>query len=195
MNVFDHYWLADDGRLYSSAKQLMVSAADAGYVAWTGAGNVASAWPRDLAGEQTIEEMQNLLTPWGLFVDLPHYAESARNKTVVSDITVNGMPFATDPITVGSLNTAFIYTQAKTGETFSWKLPDGTWLTLDKADITALQNAVSAFGQSCFECEAIVIDGITAGTVTTHEQVDAAFAAVPNTFTSATTMAKRKPKK
>src|SRR4029077_19754674 len=77
------------------------------------------------------------------------YTEDKRNITLNAGVTVNGLPFATDPLTVGSLNSAYIYMQAKTGDTFSWKLPDGSWVTLNKASIAALQNAVSGYGQDC----------------------------------------------
>jgi hypothetical protein len=51
-NPYDWYWLADDGRVFTSAKQLIVDGNDADYLAWA-ANNSATPWPRDLAGNQS----------------------------------------------------------------------------------------------------------------------------------------------
>jgi hypothetical protein len=182
-NPFDWYWLADDGRVFASKRQVIVTDADAEYQAWLTAGNHPSDWPRDLAGEQTDAALQDVLRPYNIFVNLAYYTAHARQKRIESDITVNGLPFSTDPLTYGSLNSAFIYTQAKTASTFSWKLPDGSFITLDKTDIAALHDASNRFAQDCYKCEDTTLDGIEAGTITDRAAIDAAFAAIPNTFT------------
>jgi hypothetical protein len=41
---------------------------------------------------------------------------------------------------------------------------------------------MATFVQSCFTCESNTATGITGGSITTHAQVDAAFAAISNTF-------------
>lgn len=179
-NVYSNYWLADDGRVYSSARQVIVDSTDADYVAW---GNDPSHWPRDDAGNQTNEALQEVLRPNNIYVDLAFYAAGARQARLQSDIFVNGIRFSTDPLTFGSLNSAYIYTQSNAGAVFSWKLPDGGFVTLNKADTDALQAAANEFAQACFTCEDTTLDGIEAGTITTREQVDALFAAVSNEFT------------
>jgi hypothetical protein len=182
MNWYNWYWLADDGRLYSSASQSMVSADNPAYVAWCNS-NTATIWPRDDAGNQTDEALQEVLRPYGIFVNLAFYTGGARQKKVQGDIIVNGLRFSTDPLTMGSLNSASIYAQGNAGGTFAWKLPDGSFVTLNDADVAALQNATNEFAQNCFKCEDTTLDGIEAGTVTTRGEVDAAFAAINNSFT------------
>ena len=73
---YNHYWLADDGRIFSSASQTLVQDTDAAYVAWCAA-NVPTPWPRDGAGNQTTAALQAVFTPYNLFVDLASYAAYA----------------------------------------------------------------------------------------------------------------------
>lgn len=74
----DWYWLADDGRLFASARVALVAATDAVYVAWGASGGVATVWPRDDAGNQTIAALQDVLAPRGLYADLKAYAAARR---------------------------------------------------------------------------------------------------------------------
>ena len=62
-NPFDWYWLADDGRLYSSARSGLTDASDPAYLSW---GGVATSWPRDDDGAQTDAALQEVLAPYGL---------------------------------------------------------------------------------------------------------------------------------
>ena len=176
------YWLAEDGRVYSGPKQATVTEADPDYVAFLAVPYTPAEWTRDTEGNQTYEALQIVLTPHGMFADLSYYSISVRNRIINGGITVGGLPFATDPLTVMSLNSAYIYTVDKQINEFSWKLPDGTFITLDTTQIKALQNAVAELGQNCFECEAALLEGMDAGTVTTREHVDAAYAAIPVAF-------------
>jgi hypothetical protein len=100
--------LADDGRVFGSAKQTIVDAADTDYVKWLES-QTPSPWPRDIAGEQTNDELQAVLRPFNLFVGLEYYAADARQRRYADDILVNGLPFSTDPISLGGRN--FHYTE------------------------------------------------------------------------------------
>jgi hypothetical protein len=182
VNPINWYWLADDGRIFSSASQSLVTVDNPAYVAWSHTYQ-PTAWPVDDAGAQTDEALQDVLRPYDIYVNLAYYTGGARQKKIAGDIVVNGLPFSTDPLTYGSLNSAYIYTIDKQSDTFSWKLPDGSFITLNTADIKALQNAANQFAQSCFACEDTTLDGIETGTITTRAQVDAAFAAISNSFT------------
>jgi hypothetical protein len=184
---YNWYWLADDGRVYASATQTIVTDTDPGYVAFTGAGGTATVWPRDDAGNQTNASLQDVLRPYNLYVDLIYYTAAARQARYADDITVNGLPFSTDPVSLGGLNAAMLYTSDKQVNAFSWKLPDGSFITLNTTQIKDLQSVVAAFGQSCFVCEDETLTAIEGGTITTREQVDAAFAAVSNNFTGVAT--------
>lgn len=69
-DVWNWYWLAEDGRVFASARQVIVDDDDDAYLAWLAAGHVATPWPRDDAGEQTDAAMQDVLRPYGLWVGL-----------------------------------------------------------------------------------------------------------------------------
>jgi hypothetical protein len=58
-NIHDWYWLADDGRVFSSARRVTVDENDAGYKTFL-EGGAATRWPQDLAGEQTDAALQDV---------------------------------------------------------------------------------------------------------------------------------------
>lgn len=66
----DWYWLADDGRVYASARQAVVAKDDADLAAWTAAGGYPTAWPRDASNAQTDAALQEVLAPYGLAATL-----------------------------------------------------------------------------------------------------------------------------
>lgn len=182
-NPLDWYWVNDDGRIYASKRQIIVDETDPDFIA-ANAAMMTTPWPRDLAGNQTDAALQEVLAPYHtLFVNLEYYTADVRDKKNNGGVVVNGLPFASDPVTMMSLNAAYIYTIDKASNSFSWKLPDGTFITLDTAGVQALQSCVAGFGQSCYTCEDDTLTAIEAGTITDRTQVDAAFAAVSNVFT------------
>jgi hypothetical protein len=198
LNILNHYWIIADSTtdVYSSASNTLVPVSNQEYVAWS-ASNTPSTIVNEAELAGALQANGSQLPAW-LFTapsfiqptpatysqdQLIAYTAKARRDKQGGDIVVNGLPFSTDPVTLGSLNSAYIYTQAKTGDTFSWKLPDGTFITLSKTDIEALQNAVSAFGQDCFVCEDATTTKIESGTITDLPAIDAEFAAISNTFT------------
>ena len=64
------YWLADDGRLFSSGAGALVEPTDDAYLSWCEAGGRATAWPRDAAGLQSDAALQEVLTPHRCYVTL-----------------------------------------------------------------------------------------------------------------------------
>lgn len=64
-NPFDWYWLNEDGRIYSSARQAVIPHDDPTFLAWKNEDRVPTAWPRDLSGNQTDEALREVLTPLG----------------------------------------------------------------------------------------------------------------------------------
>lgn len=200
MNISDHYWIIAGSTtdVYQSKTNTLVPVGNADYVAWTAGNGPATTIANDDELAEVLENYGSPLPNWLLVADptfiqptpttysedqLIAYAADARARKYSGDIVVNGLPFSTDPVTLGSLNSAYIYTQTNAGAMFSWKLPDGTFISLGKADVNALQSAVSAFGQACFVCEDDTITAIEAGTVTDLAAIDAAFAAISNSFT------------
>lgn len=200
INPANHFWIIGGSTtdVYSSASNTLVALDDQTYVDWT-ANNAAS----NILNEAELADVLRLngspLAEWLLqapsFIQptpttftqdqLKAYSADARWHKENGGIVVNGIPFPTDQRTTDALNTAFIYTQSNAAATFSWKLPDGTFVTIDKQGIADLQSAVSAFGQSCFACEDSTATAIDSDTVTDIAAIDAAYAAVPNTFPGA----------
>jgi hypothetical protein len=178
-NPYDWYWLADDGRVFSSARQLIVDESDAGYVAF----GISTAWPRDLAGNQTTAALQDVLTPYNLFVSLVAYAADARYRRAGGGLTVTSISaskqFFSDPVARNTLANANEYAQATPHDT-DWKMSDGTFVVLTPAQLATATNAMANFVQSCFTCESTTVASINGGSITTHAQVDAAFASVSN---------------
>jgi hypothetical protein len=185
-NPYSNYWLADDGRVFGSAAQTIVTTSDPDYVTWTQA-LFPTPWPRDGAGNQTDAALQEVLTPYNLFVDLAAYAAYVRYSYASGGIIVTSLggsvPFLTDPVSRNTVNSAWDYLNAKgTGNSIQWKMSDGSFITLSTTQMNTLMNDMSVFVQSCFTCESTTVAGITGGTITTRAQVDAAFAAISNVF-------------
>jgi hypothetical protein len=186
IDPFNWFWLADDSRVYGSAKQTITTNADPDYVAWVNAGGVATIWPRDDAGNQTDAALQTVLDPYGIFANLTYYTANARFLHASGGVTITslaaGKVFMTDVVSRNTVSSAYGFSQADVSQTFSWKLADGSFVTLDNAGVTTLHADVATFVQSCFTCESDTINGISGGSITTRQQVDDAFAAISNVF-------------
>jgi hypothetical protein len=198
INISNHYWIVGGSttEVYSSATNTMVPVADVDYAAWVAAGNTAPAVSDNDDLATVLRAYGSQLPAWLLTStvvqptpdtyskeQLVAYTAEARRKKMEGDIIVNGIRFSTDPLTLGSLNSAYVYTQTDAAALFAWKLPDGSFVTLDKADTDALHAASNRFTQDCFACEDATLSKIETDVATNLETIDAAFAAVPNTFT------------
>jgi hypothetical protein len=186
-NPYDWYWLADDGSIFASARETIVDETDADYLEWTGAGNTPTLWPRDDAGNQTTAALQEVLTPYNLWVDLYAYAANVRYNHASGGVIVTSLggsvPFLSDSQSRNMVNSAFDFLTLKgAGATVHWKLSDGTFVVLDVAQITTLMDDMATFVQACFGEESTLVAGIAGGTITTQAQIDAAFAAISNVF-------------
>lgn len=60
------YWKDATGRIFSSGAGAVVPADDAGYGAWLASGRLPTPWPKDEAGAQTPEALDEVLAPYGL---------------------------------------------------------------------------------------------------------------------------------
>lgn len=179
------YWLATDKRVYSGVTEKIVTDTDPAYVAWVGAGHQAIPWPIDLPGNQTNQAMQDVLTPYGMFVDLKYYAADARFRRTIVGIKVTSISnafFASDTAARNSIDAAYAYMVEAPTATVQWKMMDATFVTLDKAKCTTVMKDMAKFTQDCYACESSTVSAITGGTITTRTQVDSAFAAVSNVF-------------
>jgi hypothetical protein len=75
---FNHYWVRDDGAVFSSAARGLVAADDPDFEAWKAAGQLTTVWPRDDTGAQTDAALNDVLTPYGLAFG----AEGARQAAI-----------------------------------------------------------------------------------------------------------------
>ena len=178
----DWYWLATDGRLYSSSRQSIVPALDETYIGWMADGTRPTAWPRDEDGRQTNASLQDVLTPFGLFASLPAYAADARFRTETGGIVVAGVPIATDDRSKTMLLGARIAATADPAFTTSWVAADGVSRQFGASEVVAVSDAVLAHVAACFRVYGEVLAAAAAvpATITTKAQVDAAFAAIAN---------------
>lgn len=80
-NPRDWYWLADDGRLFSSARTSLVDKTDKDFVAWCSGLRNPTRWPQDDEGEQTYASLQDVLTPYGL-IAAPSALEATRASRI-----------------------------------------------------------------------------------------------------------------
>jgi hypothetical protein len=195
ISVSNHYWAiaGATAEVYASKTNTLVPVADPDFVAH----GVATPIGTEAELAEVLRGLGSFVPEWLLaapsFIQpapgafskdqLKAYNGFARYTKRNGGIVVNGIPFPSDVLTQGSLNSAFIYTSDAAVDTWAWKLPDGTFITLDTQGVKDLQSAVTLFGQRCFDCEDGLVASIDAGTTTTLTAIDAAFAAVSNTFT------------
>lgn len=104
------------------------------------------------------------------------YAADARWRKEVGGIVVNGIPVATDDRSKQMIVGARIAAEADSSFTTPWVGSDGSINTLNAAQVIAISNAVLAHVAECFATFADLQSDITAGTITTREEIDAAFA-------------------
>lgn len=177
-NPLDWYWKKDnETQAFSSVRQLMVAANDTGLVAHIEANGGVSRWPLDEQGEQTTVALQEMLSPYNIFVTLFSYAENARWKREQRGVTSGGLTVLTDDRSKTMLMGARIAASADENFTTPWVTNNGTIVTLTAEQVIAVSDSVLAHVQQCFVIFASVKTGIENNTITTHEQIDTAFEA------------------
>jgi hypothetical protein len=183
----DWYWLKADGRLFSSARIAIVPATDETYLEWVATDGVPTPYPVDTEGNESTAELQAVLDPYGLHATLAHYAGGLRWEAQVAGVPVSvgggTYHFATDADGRASLNETLAVatnyeTTSGTGSfRTAWKTLDGfTKNPLTLSDLQTVGIAVGNHVLGCFATEADVDAELAAGTMTTKEQVEAAFA-------------------
>ncbi|MGY8661756.1 DUF4376 domain-containing protein [Bradyrhizobium sp. UFLA05-109] len=172
-------WLADDGRIFASAPQTIIAADDADYTAWLEAGGSPTGWPRDLAGNQTDDALQEVLQPFDIFVTLEAYAANVRWKTETTSLVVNGYVVGTDDRSKLMIIGSRIAAENDPQFTTDWVTEDGRLVPIDKHQMIALSDGVQDHIRALFDIYSQVKAGIDGGTITTHQQIDDAFANVP----------------
>jgi hypothetical protein len=129
--------------------------------------------------------LQEVLTPYNIWVDLKAYSASVRYNHASGGVIISSISpvaFLSDPVSRNTLANADVYAKANPGHMTDWKMSDGSFIRLSEAQLATALNDMATFVQSCFTCESTTASSIGGGTITTHAQVDAAFAAISNTF-------------
>lgn len=111
------------------------------------------------------------LPPEPVPVNLVAYNAQKRWEKEISGITVGGAQIDTSRESQSMIAGAYLYSQKNPGSPIKFKASSG-WVTLDAATVETIADAVGAHVQACFAIEADAAAGISAGTVTTTEQID-----------------------
>ena len=80
------YWLSADGRIYSSAKQAIITEKDKDFVAWKEAGNLPTPWPKDDEGKETDAALSDVLARYGLRLFPPTLDEVKQDLQMTVDV-------------------------------------------------------------------------------------------------------------
>lgn len=184
----DWYWISPDGEsVYGSKRQSIVALSDADYEAWASDGSQPTLWPKDASGAQTDAAMQEVLTPFGLSLpgtlpaaaDLVAYANQRQMILALSGFTAviagKPVPFATsiDGLTLMNGKVSRLG-QPNPPSTVNWQTGPTSFVSIAAADFLAAAIKVSDFVQATFDALPAIFAAITAGTITTHAQIDAA---------------------
>jgi hypothetical protein len=177
----DWYWSVggDATHVWSSARAMSVPVADQAYADWQAVGGH---YTTPIASMTELYAVLAAQFPAG---SLPTYNADARFRRRNSGIIITSLSpatFMSDEASVNDINSSYNYGQANPAATFQWKMADGSFTALDATKITKLHNDALNYVQSCFVCESTNLAAITGGTITTLAQIDAAFAAISNTF-------------
>ena len=169
---------------------MAVPVGDADYAAWLGAGNVAVAivsWQElwDVLQAALPNRFPGWLYDGATFVQpavdqytpaqLKAYAGDVRWQAEITG-TSAGQAYRTDRVSRGLMSTTLGNVRANPAVTVEWKALDGTFTTLDAAQMETFSADINAHVETCFATEKTCRADIDAGTVTTLGQIDALFA-------------------
>lgn len=173
-DIRDWYWFigTDTDSVWSSLQAASVPIADEGYAAFVAGGNTAA--PIEFAD---LRQMFAEQYPGGM---LDTYTADCRWRKEQAGITLtSGMPIKTDDRSQAKITGAYAAAQVMPTVTTTWHAADGTDHPLDATAIIAMNQELLVHIDDCFAISAEVLAQIAAGTITTREQIDAAFAAGP----------------
>lgn len=171
----NNYWKAEDGRIFSSAKIALVEESDLDFVAWLAAGYPPTLWPRDTQGAQTSAALQDVLTPYGLYVDpkqrLLDYLDRKWSAILeIGIVSAGGFQSSTGEKWQGYVSRAVQLSDQNPGVVIKW---NGT-TPITNAQLHDLGAAVGVFVQASFEIAGDLEAQIEAGIITTTAEIDAA---------------------
>ena len=114
-----------------------------------------------------------VIVPAPTKAELTAYAAQKRWAVETGGITVGSAQIDTSRESQAMIANAYAYIVASGSASVSYKAASG-WVTLDAAAIKSAALAVGAHVQTCFALEQTLDAEITAGTITTTAQIDAA---------------------
>lgn len=170
-----HYWKAEDGRIFSSAKIALIEEADLDFVAWLAAGYRPTPWPCDAQGAQTNAALQDVLTPYGLYVDpkqrLLDYLDRKWNAVLeAGTVSAGGFQSSAGEKWQGYVSRAVQLSDQNPGVVIKW---NGT-TPITNAQLHDLGAAVGVFVQNSFDVAGDLEALIDAEIITTTAEIDAA---------------------
>jgi hypothetical protein len=177
------FWLADDGRIFSSEQQVLVASTDPDYVAWLEFSQ-PTPWPRDDAGNQTDAALQAVLDPYQtIFVNNEYYAQEQGNVALDGGYTTTGlasapqgMPTMSAPRNRSEINTSVSAAQADPQYVATWIGADGNFYPLTNLEI--IQNLGKQLADHMTACREAYISSITGlrnKTLTARKEIDELF--------------------
>lgn len=146
-------------------------------------GGVEMTVPDDMANRHRVmlaewEAGGNAIEPYSPpTLNLPVYAAEKRWQTEVGGTIWNGWPVLTDRESQNKITAeALAIEKGERLDGDPWKFADGEFRPLTNAQMDSLAAAVRVYIRDSFAIEARVVAEIEAGTISTVEQIDAAFA-------------------
>ncbi|CAI8793905.1 hypothetical protein EMIT0P12_20050 [Pseudomonas sp. IT-P12] len=99
-------------------------------------------------------------------VDIPAAIAARRFDAEVAGITVAGVPVYTDRTTQNKLTAAAFRALRNPEYTVDWKCTNGSFITLNAEQITAIADAVGDYVQACYTREGELVAAFNDGTYT-----------------------------
>jgi hypothetical protein len=161
---WDWYWFIGDdtANVWSSGRAALVPVADADYVAWVEAGNGAPT----LADMAELEALLAAQYPPGALTTYTWFKRWQKEQGGL--MTSFGVPIKTDDRAQAKITGVYAAQQVNPAVTTPWHAADNTVHEAMNRDLLTHIN-------NCFAISADVLAEIAAGTITTREQIDAAF--------------------
>jgi hypothetical protein len=196
-----NYWIiaGSSTDVYAGASNTLVPVNDSDYAAWA-ANNTASPIASEAELADVLVNYGSQLPAWlfnatDTFIQptpttytkgqLAAYSASARYNRASGGVIITSLSpsmFLSDPQSRNTINSAYDYLLANTSATIQWKMSDGTFITVNKNNVTTMANDVADYVHDCFACESTTLASINSGSITTLAAIDAAYAAITNVY-------------
>jgi hypothetical protein len=177
-NPNNWYWRAEDGRIFASARQLIVDESDPDFIAFA-ATTAPTPWPRDDAGEQTDPALQAVLQPYDVFVTNEAYAAFRRWEVEQQGVTSRaGVPLKTDDRSKSMIIGAGLAATVDPAFVTTWVGADGGFYPLTNAQLQEQVGDLQTHIDACFAAYTDIVTQVRAKKITTHAQIDKRFAAI-----------------